>query len=270
MEPVFMNEITVIAKNKNTYFIKRLIEELKQRVVVFDPWSDFEFPTAGTYISRTTGVYGSDLDLLILKSLPTLSVFNPHDVLKLFRSKCSQYKWFEDEGLPVLPWLSLKESDLVTVEKFFRLYPEVIVKPLIGQGGWGIEALTWDSFRTWKKRKGKDQEYLIQPFLQNSTEYRYFFIKGAPPFILERKSKTGIVANFTRQGEAFVANLSDEWHEIMIDLIHKSGAHYGAIDFLVKDNRPYVLELNSVPGIEQLEKVTGRNVIKELIKSFAP
>lgn len=259
-----MNTITVVAKNKNTYFTKRLMEEVGEGVAFFDPWSDYEFPEGKHYLIRTTGVYGSDLDLLLLKSLPKTLVTNPVQVLECFRCKRTQYLWFEENNIPCLPWMSVREPD-IRIEKFFRLYPEMVVKPLRGQGGWGIEGLRWENFRPWRKRKGHDLDYLLQPFLKEATEFRYFFIQNESAIVLERKAKAGISANFQKGGEAKLSHLPDHFSSLLEEIVKKSGATYGAIDLLVKDSSFYVLELNAVPGIEQLEKVSGQNIIKKIL-----
>lgn len=264
-----MNKICVVTKNPDTYFVKRLTEEVGESIVLFNPWTDFLFPEVDLYLSRCSGVYGSDLDLMFLKSVPKNRLVNNIDVLNLFRSKSIQYEWFEKEDIPSLPWLPVKGVDLLTIEKFFRLYPELIVKPIIGQGGWGVEKITWPQFKSWKKKKGTDQDYLLQPFIKEATEYRYFFIKGRSPIIFERKIKSGFAANFKNQGEAFISELPQSAQHKLKQLETLSGAHYGAIDLLIKENQVIVLELNVVPGIEQLEKVSGINVIKELLESFS-
>ena len=263
-----MNKLCVVAKNKETYFIKRLIEQVGQDVVLFDPWSDFEIPQAAFYLVRTTGVYRSDLDLMLLKTLPAEKIINNLPSLKTFRSKNHQYEWFESENLPALPWLNLKGTDLITVEKFFRLYPEAVVKPLTGQGGWGVEGLIWGTFKSWKKRLGQDEDYLLQPFIKDAIELRYFFIKGHEPIVLERTSKSGVAANFRKQGEAKLSALPAELESMITELVNKSGLFYGAIDLILKDNQGYILEMNSVPGIEQLEKVSGINIPDRLIKAL--
>ncbi len=261
-----MNKICVIAKNKSTYFIKRLIEEVGQ-VALFDPWSDYEFPEAEKYIVRTTGIYRNDLDLLMVKSLPKEKVVNSYEVLNRFRTKPSQYLWFDEHNFSSLPWLPLKGTDLVTVEKFFRLYPSAVVKPLAGQGGWGIEVVSWDNFKSWKKKKGADEDYLLQPFIKDAMELRYFFIQGHEPIVLKRSAKTGIAANFQREGGAELSSLPPEFQKEINEVISKSGAFYGAMDLLIKDDRLIILELNSVPGIEQLEKVSGKNIASILVRN---
>ena len=261
-----MNKLCIIAKNKKTYFINRLIEEVGNNIAVFDPWSDIDFPQAEKYIVRTTGVYHSDLDLMLLKALPENKIYNSLESLKRFRSKNHQYAWFESVNLPTLPWISLKESDLVTLEKFSVLYPEMVVKPHVGQGGWGIEVLKREDLRRWFKKTDKD--YLLQPFIKDAIELRYFFIKGSEPIILKRTSKSGVAANFQKEGSAEVSQLPEEFQEDIDRLITLSGAHYGAIDLFIDHGRMYFLELNTVPGIEQLEKVSQTNIMKTLLSSL--
>ena len=264
-----MNKICVVAKNKDTYFIKRLIEEVRDGVVIFNPWMDIEFPSANLYLSRCTGVYNSDLDLMFLKTISKNKLVNSFEVLKLFRSKINQYEWFDKEDIPSLPWLPIKGSDLLTIEKFFRLYPELVVKPFIGQGGWGVQKLTWPEFKSWKKKKSSDENYLLQPLVKDGKEFRYFFIKGKSPIILERKAKSGIAANFRSQGDAQISTLPGQMMDKIQILVESSAAHYGAIDLFIKGEQLYILELNTVPGIEQLEKISGINIIRELLESFS-
>lgn len=260
-----MKRIAVIAKNKETYFIKRLMEEVGE-VKLFDPWSDIDFPDADVYIMRTTGVYNSDLDLMIAKSVPAPKLVNPYQVLKLFRDKKSQYVWFEENDIQCPPWISLSGQSDVTVEKFFRLYPFCVSKPIVGQGGWGIELLTWDSFRQWKKKKGHDESWILQAFIRDALEFRVFFIKGEDFIVLKRSATTGVTANFRTQGKATLEKFPDEHLDELKKLITLSGASYGAVDCLILDGRCYFLELNSVPGIEQVENLSGQNFIKKILK----
>ncbi len=263
-----MNKLVVLAKNQNTYFIKRLTEEVREGVAFFNPWADLLLPDGENYLVRTTGVYGNDLDLMFLKTLAPEKILNPLPSIQRFRSKSTQYFWMEEQGFPMLHWLPVKGTDLITIEKFFRLYPESVVKPIIGQGGWGVEALSWDRFKSWKKKRGADESYLLQPFIKGATEYRYFFIKDDLEIVLERSAKSGIAANFQKQGNAKVSELPDQFKPVVQKIIQASGASYGALDLLVDENTLYVLELNVVPGIEQLEKVTGMNIMAHLAAKF--
>ncbi len=265
-----MNQICVLAKNSQTYFIRRLIEEVGNRVALFNPWADFELPEANCYLARTTGVYKSDLDLSLMKGIDQNKLINPLAALVRFRSKSSQYQWFDDQDIPALPWLPLQNADLIQVERFFRLYPFLVVKPLVGQGGWGVEVLTWESFGAWwKKRRGKDESYLLQPYIRETLEFRCFFIEGEAPLFLERSARTGVAANFKAQGSAKVSRFPQEYKEWLGQIISKSGLKYGAIDLFMKSTGPVVLEINAAPGIEQLELLTGKNVIQPLLQMIS-
>lgn len=268
-ETVFMNKICVFAKNKSTYFIKRLMEEVGH-IELFDPWFDQMLPEADIYLARTSGVYRNDLDLMMMGALPKNKVFNSVESLRRFRLKSTQYLWMEENDFPALPWVSLKEGNIETAEKFFRLYPECVVKPLAGQGGWGIEILTWDKYKGWKNKKKKvfDKDYLLQPLIKGADEYRYIFIKGSDPVILKRSATSGVAANFKAGGKAEVARLSDRYYGQMQKIILASGTHYGAIDFFVQDGEMSVIDFNSVPGLEQAESISGRNLVRDLVQSF--
>lgn len=261
-----MNKLVVVAKNKDTYFIKRLSEEVGDSAVLFNPWLDYQIPEAQKYLVRTTGVYGNDLDLHVLGTLSNEKLINPLHSLKIFRSKPSQYEWLESKDLQTPEWIDLKSVDQLTVERFFRLFPDAVVKPQIGQGGWGIEKMTWDYFKTWwKKKKGVDENYILQRFISNALELRCFFIKGDLRVTLERKSKTSIAANFKKQGQASIVELPTHLGPVIEKIIELSGLYYGAIDLLVEGDEVYFLDINAVPGIEQLEAVSHQNIMRKLL-----
>lgn len=265
-----MNKLCIIAKNKNTYFVKRLIEEVGEgSVQVFDPWSDPVLPESGCYLARTTGVYKNDLDLAFIGSLPSDKVVNPYSSLKLFRSKKSQYEWFEQFNFPCLPWLYLKDLDPLTIEKFCILYPQILVKPNLGQGGWGIQVFSKDELLSWcrKQKKMGDEDYILQPYISKAVEFRYFFIKKQKPIVLQRKPGSGVAANFRQIGEAVLSDLPFG-NDLLEGLIENSGAFYGAIDLFIQDGEILILELNTAPGIEQLEQVSGKNVARMLLDSI--
>jgi glutathione synthase/RimK-type ligase-like ATP-grasp enzyme len=44
-----------------------------------------------------------------------------------------------------------------------------------------------------------------------------------------------------------------------------TGLDYGAIDFLIDGDQIYVIDINCVPGIEQLEAISGENIMRKLL-----
>lgn len=261
-----MNKICVVAKNFNTYFLKRLTEEVgMEDLIFFNPWSDQDLPSADIYLVRSTGVYGSDRDLDSLAKADGV-VLNPMKSLRLFRDKNLQYQFFRQHQIPHLPWMDLKNVSLQEAQEFLKKHSVGLVKPHRGQGGWGIGTFDSVGFEQWWKDKEEkdDFDYLLQPYLDEAKELRLFFVEDEV-ICLGRKAQQGVAANFQQEGEAWVENFPVEFDELIKRVIQLSGAQYGAIDLMIKGSDIYFLELNTVPGIEQLEKVTGKNIISELL-----
>jgi glutathione synthase/RimK-type ligase-like ATP-grasp enzyme len=275
---VFMNKILVMAKNKNTYFIKRLIETVgEEHVVLFDPWS--ELSPVDTDIQkilvRTTGVYSSNADLSYLKTQTiTKNIINPLESLETFRSKLSQYKYFKQKNIPHFPWLNLQESELMELESFLKQYPaqRYLIKPHRGQGGWGIETFTSQEILTWfKTRKSSkgDLEYLLQIYYEDVIEVRFFFIGEDYSITLQREKIPGQAqANFGQGGEAYRVEDHPDFWRLVEKIRAELSLFYGAIDALLINGSPVILEVNATPGIEQLEQVSGQDVMQRLTAKF--
>lgn len=274
-ETVCMNKICLVARNFDTYFIKKLIEEVgEEGVIRFNPWEDKVLPVAKTYWVRTSGVYRDDKDLDFLNEVPKdAKVVNSLESLKRFREKESQYQFFKDSKLPHLSWLNL---NLATDEEITSFLKKVgsrkyLIKPNRGQGGWGISVHDKNKFlEFWhKQRESGDVDYLLQPYIEDKIEYRLFFIGNRMSVMLEREAEEGVPANFSQGGKARVIPVPSRFQFMLKDLIKKSGAQYGAIDLLLTKNGPMILELNTTPGIEQLEEMTGAGIIR-MILNYLP
>lgn len=276
--PVFMNKILVLAKNKKTYFIKRLIEVVGlERLILFDPWS--EAPPKDTDIEkilvRTTGVYTPQEDLTFLKSQTfTAHIINPLESLEIFRSKLNQYKYFQQQNISHFPWLNLLESEEEELVSFLRKHPaeRYLIKPHRGQGGWGIETFTSQEILNWfraRKSSEGDLEYLLQIYYENVPELRFFFIGEDYSITLQRQKTPGHAqANFGQGGEAHQVEDHPEFWPLLKKIRSDFPLSYGAIDALLIKGRPVILEVNTTPGIEQLEQVSGQNVMKRLTAKF--
>ena len=261
-----MNKILVLAKNQNTYFIRRLKEEVDlNSLEMFNPFEQ-EKPKKlldpDVILSRSTGVYFSDRDLDFLK-VQSAKIINPLQSLITFRSKSIQYDFLDQNNFSILPWKKC-ETNLGHLKEFKSL----LVKPDKGQGGRGIRIFTKDDFQFWYDQQilANDLDYVLQPYVETNREVRVFFI-GDKLWVLERWSDSGPV-NFFQGGYARPALLEKNIENEVRRLIHCSEAFYGAIDILIDNSNYYFLELNTVPGIEQLEKIFKDNFIKLLIRGM--
>lgn len=249
-----MNHLCVISRNRGTYFLKRLTEEVGT-IPVWNPWKDETLPEARNYLLRTTGVYGDDRDLEVLRSSEK-NFINPVFTHDLLRDKIRQFRFLERRGFHLIPWAPLRERG--------EFLPEtVLIKPIRGQGGWGIRVFSSrGEFLDWEKSTD-DQSWIVQPYLTGLRELRLFFC-GDEEILLEREGN--LVANFTQGGKAREIPVPRELQELGEEIRELTGARYGAVDlFETPDGGHLILEVNPVPGIEQLEAVTGRNVIRLIL-----
>ena len=110
-----------------------------------------------------------------------------------------------------------------------------------------------------------DQDFLIQPRLAQSEEYRLTLLGGKPWCLLRREGAKG---NFAQGGKATELEVK-LWPKEIIHLIDKLSfldeSSYLALDILLIEQTPYVLDVNTMPGVEQLEQVSGRNFVKDLL-----
>ncbi len=248
-----MNKLCVLARNRETYFLKRLTEEVGE-FVYCHPWEEMVLPEASVYLVRTTGIYGDDRDLDLLRASQEL-IINPVSTHELLRDKSVQFRFLEKKGFHVIPWKELDGRGEFLPEK-------VLIKPVRGQGGWGIRVMNKATFLEWEKAT-TDRSWIIQPYLENVKEFRLFFC-GDEEILLERSG--GLAANFAQGGEAKLVETPSELSELGEEVRMITGAQYGAIDFFEAPNGEHlILEVNPVPGIEQLEKVTGQNIIRKIL-----
>ena len=251
-----MNKLCVVARNRETYFLKRLTDEVRD-VVFWNPWENEQLPDAAAYLVRTTGVYGDDRDLVLLRNC-IKTVINPVSAHELLRDKAWQFRFLERKGFHVIPWKVLDERGDFLPEK-------ILIKPVRGQGGWGIRVMSPSEFLAWEKIT-TDRSWIIQPFMENVKELRLFFC-GDEEFLLERTGE--VTANFTQGGSAKLVSIPPALSELGDEIRMLTNLSYGAIDlFETPEGQHLILEINPVPGIEQLEKITGLNIIRKVVSTL--
>jgi glutathione synthase/RimK-type ligase-like ATP-grasp enzyme len=262
-----MNKLWVLAKNFNTYFIQRLIDEVGE-VTCFNPWDEPPPAAAqGVVLVRSSGVYRSDLDLEVIEQhFSHCRVLNPLSILKTFRSKPRQYQALESLGLKILPWLDLQSATRQNLSEFIQLTgrQKFVLKPHRGQGGWGIRVLTGSETGPWLQQSS-DREYLLQPYLEHAPEWRVFFHPDQPELCLRRKGT--MAANFAQGGTAEVSRTPRELQHLVQEL-RSQGFAYGAVDALEWEGQFWPIDINATPGVEQLEAVTGQNIVRALVRSL--
>ena len=116
--------------------------------------------------------------------------------------------------------------------------------------------------------RGIDANILVQQFIKESagTDIRCFVIGNRVVGAMERKAQEGeFRSNIHRGGSASVAKITSEERQTAIRACKIMGLNVAGVDMLRSNNGPVIMEVNSSPGLEGIEKATGKNIAGEII-----
>lgn len=147
----------------------------------------------------------------------------------------------------------------------------VIIK--MHQGAQGIGVMMIDDVKSLRTalRSFWDMNYdvQIQKVIKESLghDIRAFVIGDRVIAAMRRTSPYGdFRANIHRGGEGTSVEITNEIEEIAIKSAEILGLKIAGIDMLESFKGPLVIEANSSPGFEGLERVSGKNIAKEIVK----
>lgn len=115
---------------------------------------------------------------------------------------------------------------------------------------------------------GLGNNILIQEYIKESkgTDIRAFVVDGKVVGAMKRTAKEGeFRSNLHRGGSAEVIKLSRKERETAIRAAKELGLTVCGVDMLPSERGPLVLEVNSSPGLEGIEKATGKDIASEII-----
>lgn len=120
-----------------------------------------------------------------------------------------------------------------------------------------------------------DANILVQEYIKEAkgVDIRAFVIGGKVVAAMERRAAPGeFRSNLHRGGTATKVKLSPEERSTAIRAAKALGLGVSGVDMLRSNHGPVVMEVNSSPGLEGIEKATGVDVagkIIEYIEKFA-
>ena len=114
-----------------------------------------------------------------------------------------------------------------------------------------------------------ETSFLIQEFIAESagTDIRAFVVGSQVVASMKRQSLDGdFRSNIHQGGEGEKVKLTDEEEKMVIRAAKAMGLPICGVDFMRSDRGPLIIEVNSAPGLEGIEVVTGRNVAGKIIE----
>ncbi|KEO73328.1 30S ribosomal protein S6--L-glutamate ligase [Anditalea andensis] len=122
---------------------------------------------------------------------------------------------------------------------------------------------------------GLKARIIVQEFIKEAkgADIRAFIVNGKVVGAMKRQGAEGeFRSNLHRGGKAELIKLSKSEKQAALGAAKALGLAVAGVDMLQSDRGPLILEVNSSPGLEGIEKATGINIagkIIEYIEEFA-
>lgn len=283
-------KIGILSRNKNLYSTKRLVEAGKERgheVVVINhkrcymnitshkpeihvdgrPVEGVEaiIPRIGASIS----FYGT----AVVRQFEMMGVYSVNESVAITRSRdklrALQLLSRKGIGLPVTGFAN-SPDDTDDLLEFVGGAP-VVIKLLEGTQGVGVVlAETKQAAESVIEAfRGLKANFMVQEYIKEAggADLRCFVIGDKVVASMMRQGKEGeFRSNLHRGGSATLIRITPEERSTAVRSARVMGLNVAGVDLLRSNHGPVVMEVNSSPGLEGIEKATGRNVAGMVIE----
>lgn len=116
---------------------------------------------------------------------------------------------------------------------------------------------------------GLKARVIVQEFIKEAkgADIRAFVVDGVVVGAMKRQGKKGeFRSNLHRGGTAEVIELTEDEENAALKAARIMGLGVAGVDLLQSARGPLILEVNSSPGLEGMEKATGKDIAKSIIR----
>jgi ribosomal protein S6--L-glutamate ligase len=283
-------KIAILSRNKKLYSTRRLVEAGEQRghtVDVFDPLRCYmDISTLRPVIRhKGTSLEGYDAviprigasitqyGLAVLRQFEMMGVFPLNESVAIGRSRDKlrslQLLSRKGIGLPVTGFAHNVDDteDLIALVGGAPL----VLKLLEGTQGKGVvlaptnkaaESVI-DAFRE------LSANFLVQEFIREAggSDIRCFVIDERVVAAMMRQAAEGeFRSNLHRGGTAKLVKLTPEERSTAVRAARTMGLNVAGVDILRSNHGPVVMEVNSSPGLEGIEKATAKDIAGMIVQ----
>lgn len=282
--------LKILSRNSQLYSTRRLVEAAQMRkhdVEVIDPLKcdiviEKRKPSIyykGDYILDTDAIIpriGASVTFYgtaVVRQFEMMGAFSTTESEALVRSRdklrSMQVLSRAKIGLPKTVFTNYSR-DVAGVIKHVGGAP-LVIKLLEGTQGLGVVlAETKNAAESVIEAfNGLKARVIVQEFIKESkgADIRVFVVDGHVVGAMKRQGKEGeFRSNLHRGGSADVIELTDEEEIAAIKAAKSMGLGIAGVDLLQSARGPLILEVNSSPGLEGIEKATGKNIAKTIIR----
>ncbi len=242
----------------------------KDRLAVYYQGMELEpFDAVIPRVGSSVTLYGTNV-MRQLEMMGTFSVTKADSMLKA-RNKWLCYQVLASEGIPVpkslLPNFAQLDEQLIRS----NFTEPLIVKLLESTHGLGV--ILSESFGnasgTIEAFNRLRESVLVQEYIREArgTDIRVLVVDDKIVAVMKRQAREGeFRSNLHRGATAQVEKLTDEEKEMAVKACRLMDLDVAGVDILRSKNGPMVLEINSSPGLEGIETITGIDVSGHIVK----
>jgi ribosomal protein S6--L-glutamate ligase len=219
------------------------------------------------------GVSYTFYGLSVLRQLEAMGAraVNTHVAVARSRDKLRTMQIFTDAGIPT------PRSAFVRHPRYIREAlehvggPPVIVKVLEGAQGVGVLLAESESsaLSLVETMHQMNQNILLQQFVEEARgrDIRALVVGGEVVAAMSREAVEGeFRSNLHRGGSARALELEPAYRETAVKAARVLGLNVAGVDMLESREGPKVLEVNSSPGLEGIERSTGVDVAARIVQ----
>jgi ribosomal protein S6--L-glutamate ligase len=282
--------IKILSRNPNLYSTKRLVEAAEKRkhdVQVIDPLKcdlviEKRNPNIyykGEYILDTDAIIpriGASVTFYgtaVVRQFEMMGAFSTIDSEALVRSRDKlrslQVLSRAKIGLPKTVFTNYSRDVNGVIQQVGGT--PLVIKLLEGTQGLGVVlAETKNAAKSVIEAfNGLQARVIVQEFIKEAkgADIRVFVVDGHGVGAMKRQGKEGeFRSNLHQGGSAEVIELTDEEEIAAIKAAKAMRLGVAGVDLLQSSRGPLILEVNSSPGLEGIEKATGKDIAKTIIQ----
>ena len=282
-------KIGILSRNAKLYSTRRLVRAAQKRgheVVVIDTLRCYMNITSSHTSVHYKGEILTDIDVIIprigasvtfygtavVRQFERRGVFCLNSALAITRARdklrSMQLLSKKGIGLPNTAFAS-DSADIAPVIKMVGGAP-VVIKLLEGTQGVGVVLA-----QTRKAAESVVQAFfglkanvMIQEYIKESKglDIRCFVVGGKVVAAIKRRAKPGeFRSNIHQGGKAEAVEITSDERRIALRAAEVMGLHVAGVDLLRSQRGPLVMEVNSSPGLEGIERATHCDIAGAMI-----
>ena len=147
----------------------------------------------------------------------------------------------------------------------------LVIKLLEGTQGLGVVLAENDNAAesVIEAFNGLQARVIVQEFIKEAkgADIRAFVVDGVVVGAMKRQGKKGeFRSNLHRGGTAEIIQLTEDEENAALKAARIMGLGVAGVDMLQSARGPLILEVNSSPGLEGIEKATGKDIANNIIR----